>query len=402
MNKAFRVFAIALAMVVSLSTFAQEKKEESKVGYEFKEIKRLPATSVKDQHRSGTCWSFSGLSFIESEALRLGKAPVDLSEMFVVRHTYSDRSTKYVRLHGDLNFGGGGACHDVTNMIRKYGIVPEEVYSGLDYGTESHVHGEMDAVLKGYMDQVIKNRNRKLSTGWHDGFNGILDGYLGELPETFSYEGKEYTPHTFAKEVVGINPDDYVEISSYSHHPYYSQFIFEVPDNWAWGSVYNVPLNEFMDIMYNAIDEGYTICWAADVSEKGFSWKNGIAIVPETNIEELAGSEKLKWAEMSDSERNDQMYSFEEVVPEMEITPELRQEAFDNYQNTDDHGMHITGLAKDQEGNKYFIVKNSWNTDNPYEGYLYASEAYVKYKTNYFMVHKDAIPEELKKKLGIH
>lgn len=393
----FSVFLIALFS--SFSLLAQDKDEK---GYEFTTVKQLDATSVKNQYRSGTCWSFSGLSLLESEMIRKGNDPVDLSEMWIVRHAYSDKAKKYVRYHGHLNFAGGGAFHDVTNMIEKYGIVPEEVYKGLEYDTEKHVHGELDAVLKGYVDQVLENENRKLTPVWHEGFNGILDAYLGEKPETFTYNGKEYTPESFADEVVNLNMDDYIGITSYTHHPFYSKFILEVPDNWAYDKVYNLPLDEMMNVMDEAIMNGYTIAWGADVSEKGFSWKNGVAIVPTKDIESMDDLEQSKWDELSEKEKQKRMYSFNGPVPEKEITQEMRQKAFNNYQTTDDHGMHITGIAKDQKGNKYYIVKNSWSDEgHVYDGYFYASESFVKYKTMNIMIHKDAVPDDISEKLDL-
>jgi bleomycin hydrolase len=377
---------------------AQDKKDN---GYEFTTVKRLDATSVKDQNRSGTCWSFSAISFLESEMLRMGKDPVDLSEMWIVRHAYSDKAKKYVRFHGNLNFAGGGAFHDVTNMMKENGIVPEEAYPGLEYGTDNHVHGELDAVLKGYVDAVLKNRNRELTPVWHDGFDKLLDTYLGEQPEEFTYEGETYSPRSFASDYVGVNPDDYVELSSYTHHPFYGKFILEVPDNWAYDQVYNLPIDELMEVMYHSVEQGYTIAWAADVSEKGFSWKNGVAIVPERDVENLQGTEMSKWSDLTEEERQKMLYSFDGPVPEKNITQEMRQEAFNNYNTTDDHGMHITGVAKDQNGTRYFIVKNSWSDDDHrYDGYFYASDAFVRYKTMDIMVHKDAIPDEIAKKLG--
>ena len=387
---------IGLFIFLISGAVAQESE-----GYQFTAVYDLPATPVKDQHRSGTCWSFSGLSFLESEMLRLGKQPVDLSEMFIVRHCYDEKAARYVRMHGSLNFGGGGAFHDVLYVLKHFGAVPEQIYSGLQYGEDKHVHGEVDGVLKGYVDAVIKNENRKLSTSWQGGFNGILDAYFGELPQTFEYNNKVYTPQGFAQEVVGVNPDDYVQITSFTHHPFYSAFIMEVPDNWLWGSVYNVPLDELMQIMENSLKEGYTIGWATDVSEKGFSHRNGVAIVPETDLAELSDTERSKWETMPAGERDKLFYSFDKPVKEKVITPQLRQWAFDNYQTTDDHGMHITGMVKDQNGTIYYKVKNSWNTDSKYDGYLYASEAFVKYKTISLMVHKAAIPKALRKKLNL-
>ncbi|MFP4047452.1 MAG: aminopeptidase C [Bacteroidales bacterium] len=387
-----------ITLLITAPSFAQDEE----TGYEFTTVEELPATSVKNQYRSGTCWSFSGISLLESEMIRMGKEAVDLSEMWIVRHAYSDKAEKYVRFHGHLNFAGGGAFHDVTNMIKEYGIVPESVYDGLEYGEDKHVHGEFDAVLKGYVDEVMENKNKKLTPVWHDGFNKLLDTYMGEKPEKFTYEGKEYTPESFASEYVGINPDDYIELSSYTHHPFYSKFILEVPDNWAYGEVYNVPVDELIEVIDHAIESGYTVAWASDVSEKGFSWKNGVAIVPSEDIEDKTGTEQSKWEDLTEEEKEKMMYSFEEPVNEKKITQEMRQEAFNNWKTTDDHGMHITGIAKDQNGTKYYKVKNSWSDkDHIYDGYLYASEAFVRYKTMDIMIHKDALPEEIADKLGL-
>jgi bleomycin hydrolase len=382
-------------------SFAQEGEKEKKGAYEFTTVKEVGSGTVKNQHRSGTCWSFSTQSFIESEIIRNGGDVTDLSEMWVVRKVYEDKAKRHVRMHGNFNFGGGGALNDAFDVMTKYGLVPESAYKGLEYGEDNHVHGELDNVLKEYVEAVIENKNRKLTTAWHKGFQGILDAYLGEEPKEFEYNGKTYTPESFAKEVVKLDANDYVYLTSYTHHPFYEQFILEVPDNWSWASFYNVKIDELVQIMDNAINEGYSIGWASDVSEKGFSWRNGVAIVPETEVEELAGSEKEKWEKMSEKERKSMLYSFEEIVPEKNITQEMRQEAFDNYQTTDDHGMHITGIAKDQNGNEYYKVKNSWDNKNIYEGYFYVSKPFIKYKTMSIVVHKDALPKDIKKKLGI-
>jgi len=397
----FLSVALLIAGLAFSGSVSAKKKAKKEEGYQFTDIKRLPTTSVKDQHRSGTCWSFSGLSFIESEMIRMGKPQVDLSEMFVVNHCYSDKAIKHVRMHGAFNFGGGGAFHDVTYVLKNYGIVPEGVYGGLNYGEEGHTHGEMDKVLSNYVEGVIKNRNKKLTPVWHKGFDGILSSYLGEMPEKFDYEGKEYTPKSFAKDFVGVNADDYIEISSYTHHPFYEKFIIEVPDNWLWDEVYNVPLNEMMQIMEDAIMKGYSIGWASDVSEKGFKYRNGYAIVPEADTKNMSDSEISKWQKLSSKEKEAKLYN---AGPGKEkvITQEMRQKAFDNYTTTDDHGMHIVGIAKDQKDNKYFVVKNSWADDsNSYKGYFYASFPFVAYKTMSFMIHKDALSKEMKAKLGI-
>ena len=405
-SKIFMAFLL-LAFMFNISVQAQDgknekdKKDEKIEAYVFTTIGEVPSTPVKNQYRSGTCWSFSGLGLIESDLLREGKDPVDLSEMFVVRNCYSDKAKKYVRFHGNLNFAGGGGFSDVIYVLDNYGIVPEEVYDGKEIGEENHVHGEMDIILKTYTDAVIKNKNKKISPVWHNGFNGILDAYLGEYPETFTYEGIEYTPKSYA-ESLGINPDDYVELTSYTHHPFYEAFIMEIPDNWMYNETYNLPIDELMEVFNNAIEEGYPIAWGADVSEKGFSWKNGVAIVPEEDLTDLQGTEKEKWEKLTAKEKKKSLYSFEKPVKEKEITQEMRQEAFDNYQTTDDHGMVITGMAEDQNGNLYYIVKNSWGTDNHiYDGYFYASEPFVKYKTMNIMVNKNAIPKKIRKKLDI-
>lgn len=399
--KLLRITALMLVvcMAIPAATFAKETEKKEKKDYVFTDLVRLPTTSVKSQHRSGTCWAWSTLSFIESEMIRTGKEAIDLSPMFVVNRCYRDKAEKYVRLHGDLNFGGGGANIDIPYTIAKYGIVPLEAYVGLQYGEDNHVHGEFDAVLKNYVDAVIENKNKVLSTAWMNGFEGILSAYLGEYPSKFSYKGKEYTPQSFSKEKVGLNMDDYVLISSFTHHPFYKTFAMEVQDNWLWGQMYNLPLNEMMEVMNNAIDKGYSIAWASDVSEKGFKSKDGYAIVPMSSNKDLAGLEMAKWENMSKKDQAKEKEAFD--FKELNITQELRQEGFDKWETTDDHGMHIIGKAKDQRGANYFIVKNSWGEYNELKGYFYASEAFVAYKTMNIMIHKDAIPTAIRTKLGI-
>jgi bleomycin hydrolase len=322
--------------------------------------------------------------------------------MFFVYNTYSEKALKYVRLHGNMSFTGGGAFHDVCNVIRKYGIVPEEVYKGLNYGEDKHVHGEMDQELKDLVDAIVKNPNRKLSPVWHETIVSILNTYLGKIPESFDYQGKSYTPQSFARDFVGLNMDDYVEITSYSHHPFYSKFILEVPDNWSWDEVYNVPLNEMEEIIDNSLQKGYTVAWASDVSDKGFLTSNkGIAMVPVKKIEEMTDTEKLRWEKLSDKEKEEETYQLKRPVREMEINQESRQIAFDNYLTTDDHGMQIIGTAKDQSGKIFYKVKNSWGDYNSLNGYFYASKAFVNYKTTSIMVNKSAIPQNIRKKLDL-
>ncbi|MFA8299279.1 MAG: aminopeptidase C [Hyphomicrobiales bacterium] len=393
---------LAGSLLFSGVAFGQDKKEEKEEkGYKFTEVKDIPVTSVKNQYRSGTCWSFSGLGLMEAEIIRKGGEPTDLSEMFVVRNCYSDKAEKYVRLHGSLNLAAGGGFSDILYVMKNYGMVPENAYEGLNYGEKKHTHGEMDVVLKDYADAVIKNKNRKLTPAWHKGFDGILDAYLGEYPSNFKVEGKEYTPESYLKSL-GLNADDYIEISSFTHKPYYKPFIMELPDNWMWAETYNVPLDDMMEIIDNALENGYTVAWASDVSEKGFSWSNGVAVVPDAEREDLAGTEKEKWEKLTSKEKRSALYSFDKPVKEKKITPEMRQAAYDNWETTDDHGMLLTGISKDQEGNRFYKVKNSWGNENhKYDGYFYASKPFVAYKTTNIMIHKDAVPKSIRKKLGL-
>ena len=393
----FLLFALVCACVLGVS--AQEVKKPE--GYKFTDIKRLPTMPVKDQAAAGTCWSWSGISFFESEMLRQGGDSVDLSAMYVVRQAYSDKATKYVRMHGTMNFGTGGAFCDVMHVLGTYGIVPLEVYEGLNYGTPTHQFAELETILKAYVDAVITNPNKKLTTAWKRGFDGVLDAYLGEVPERFTWEGKEYTPKSFMEEVVKLKMEDYVSLTSFTHHPFYSQFAIEVQDNWMWGLSYNLPIDELMEVMNNAIDNGYTFAWASDVSESGFeTMRTGVAVVPTTDVTEMEGAEIAKWESMPEGQRTPMAF-LQGPAPEKVITQEMRQEEFDNYLTTDDHGMHVVGKAKDQTGKEYFIVKNSWNEYNNYGGYFYASEAFVKFKTMNIIVHKNAIPKDIRKKLGI-
>ena len=391
---------LLLALLAAPVAVAQEARPEPE-GYRFTVVHDVQATPVANQQRAGTCWSYASGGLVEAEMLRMGKPPVNLSEMFVVRMSYEEKARRYVRMHGTCNFGGGGAVNDTFDVLAKYGAVPESAYRGLDYGTDVHTHGELDEVLKAYLDGVIKNKNRQLSTAWFRGFQGILDAYLGPVPSSFEWKGRNYTPRSFADEVVGVDPRDYVFFTSFTHHPFYQQFVLEVPDNWTWTRYWNVPMEAMTAMIEGAIEKGYAVTWASDVSEKGFASKHGVAVVPENDIAEMAGSERLKWEKMDKAERDRRLYSFAHPVPEKVITQELRQLAFDNYQTTDDHGMVITGLAKDQNGTPYFRVKNSWGDYNKYDGHFFASKAFVQYKTLSWGVHKDAVPEELREKLGI-
>ena len=388
------IFAAAL-MLCTISATAQQSSRGPE--YEFKTIKENPVTSVKNQYRSGTCWCFSAISFVESEILRTKGIETDLSEMFVVGKSYHDRAVKYVRLDGHLRFAAGSAFGDVFHVINDYGIVPQEAMPGFNYGTDKPEHSELDAALKGYVEAIVKNPNKKLSTAWVNGFDGIVAAYFGEYPEGFSVNGTEYTPESY-RDYLGINTDDYVNLTSFTHHPFYEPFILEVCDNWRWDSAYNIPIDELMAVMYNAIDKGYTIAWGSDVSEKGFT-RNGIAVVPvEQDAKPAAGSDQEKWVGKA-AEKPEEVKS--ELPEEMTITQEMRQEGYDRKTTTDDHGMHIYGLAQDQNGTTYFIVKNSWGEAGKYKGIWYASDAFVRYKTLNIVVHKNALPKDIAKKLGI-
>jgi aminopeptidase C len=381
------------------ATFAQKDSVKTDTVFNFTVIKQNKITPVKNQASSGTCWSFSGLGFFEAELLRMGKPEVDLSEMFVVHHSYSDKAVKYVRYNGTSNFGGGGSFYDVQYVLQNYGIVPESAMTGLNYGEEKHKHAELDALTEAYLKVIVSNPNKKLSTAWKAGFDGVLDAYLGQCPTEFTVDGKKNTPNAYEKSL-GLNMDDYVSLTSFTHHPFYSKFAIEIPDNWRNSESYNIPLNELMQIFDNAIDKGYCVAWASDVSEKGFT-RRGIAVNPETKVSNLPGSDQAKWLNISQKEIEESIYKIKGPQAEVKVTQESRQQGFDNYQTTDDHGMLIFGTAKDQNGAKYYMVKNSWGTDYKYKGIWYASQSFVMDKTIDILVHKDAIPKEILRKLGI-
>jgi len=399
----YKFIFMALLLLGTLQLEAQENRKISnkeKSQYEFTVVNDIEATSVKSQGRTGTCWSFSTLSYFESELMRMNKGKLNLSEMFIVRNAYKEKAINYVRMHGKFNFGAGGAFHDIPYIIKRYGIVPEKEYKGMSYGkVKTHNHSELDKILKATVDVIIKNPQKTLTPSWRKAVDGILDAYLGEVPEKFEVDGKTYTPQSYAKEL-GLDMDNYVVLSSFTHHDFYEPFVLAVPDNWAFGQVYNLPLDELVETAEYALSKDYSFAWAADVSEKGFSFRDGLAIVPEdeSTIQKKGRDNK----HFSDAGAKKISNAFEEPVPEKKITQEMRQKAYDNYQTTDDHGMHITGVVKDQNGSKYFIVKNSWGTKyNECDGYFYASEAYFRYKTMNIMVHKKALPKKLAKKLGI-
>ena len=390
---------------MSLTAFAQndstEVKKDTAEGWQFTTVDSVPITRVKDQNRSGTCWAFSTLGFLESEVLRIKGKEVELAPMFVVSKTLIDRATYCVRMYNQPKFAEGGSAYDVIYCMQHYGLVPKSAMPGIRYGwTEADtlpVFSELSAVANGYLGGLTKQK--KLSPVWREGLQAVYDTYLGPCPEEFEYEGKKYTPQSFVKSL-GLNADDYVSITSYTHHPFYERFALEVPDNWRMDQMYNVPIDELMRIIDNAIANGYTLAWAADVSEIGFTRK-GIGVVPDADKgADLTGSDMVKWVGMTKDKQKEELTK--RPLPEKEITQQMRQDAYDNWETTDDHGMQIFGTAKDQNGKRYYMVKNSWGMlKSDYRGIWYISEAFMRYKTNDILVHKDAIPKDIKKKLNI-
>lgn len=354
----------------------QDKKPADKPEFQMTILKQVPAMSVKNQASTSTCWCFATTSMLESEIIRLGKPEVGLSEMYTVNNVYSEKASQYVKFHGTSNFAEGGAQHDVLNSIKKFGIVPRDIYPGLNYGETTHKHGEIVTTLTGIVETIVKNPNGKISPVWLKGINGVLDAYLGEKPTTFSFNGKMFTPKDFAKEL-GINPDDYIEFSSYTHHPFYEKFVLEVPDNWAQQAMYNVPIDDLINIIDYSLNKGISISWGADISGLGFN--DGYARI------------------MTDGAdfKNPQ-------AAEKEISQSDRQYMFDSWQLTDDHAMHLTGIAQDQFGNKYYLEKNSWGEGGKYKGYSYVSIPFLRMRTMSIMLHKDGIPPQIAKKIGLN
>jgi bleomycin hydrolase len=392
---------VSLIILTNFQLNAQTLKDSISDKFIFTKDIELATTPVKNQFRSGTCWSFSTVSFVESELLRKGKGTYYLSEMLFAHQAYVNKAIHYVRLQGKANFGPGGQAHDVIDVIRSFGLVPDETYPGLNIGEAEHIHGEMDEVLKAMLDAVISNKNEKLTPVWLDAFKAVADAYLGAVPGTFIYAGKSYTPASF-RDMTTLNPDDYVEITSYIHHPFYSKFALELPDNWSNGEYYNLPVDEMMEVVNNSLRTGYTIVWDGDISDKGFSHKNGVAVLPDSSIDSTETSGKAKQGKLTEKQRNLKLYSFTKPVPEIKVTQVMRQKAFDNYATTDDHLMHLTGIVHDQNGTIYYLTKNSWGADgNETGGYLNMSEAYIRLNTIALMINKNAIPKSLAKKLGI-
>ena len=401
-----RFTLLAALGLCSISLFAQDaqKEEPKEEGFVFTTVKELPITSVKNQSRAGTCWCYSSMAFLESELLRMGKGEYDFSEMYIVHQTYLDRADAAVRTHGDVSFSQGGSFYDVIYGMKKFGLVPEEVMRpGVMYGDTLSNHTELTAVSDAVVAAIAKGKLRKLQTDnnhnplWKKAIAAIHDIYLGKCPEKFTYKGKEYTPHSFF-ESTGLNPNDYISLTSYTHHPFYEPFVLEIQDNWRNGLSWNLPIDELMAVMDNAVKKGYTFAWGSDVSEQGFT-RDGIAVMPDAaRGAELTGSDMARWTGLTAADKRKELTS--KPLPEVNVTQEMRQAAFDNWETTDDHGMQIYGIAKDQTGKEYFMVKNSWGLSGKYKGIWYASKAFVAYKTMNILVHKDALPKDIAKKLG--
>jgi len=398
------ILSAAIAALATLGAFAQDAPKQTPdtvKGFCFTDVKINPTTSVKDQNKSGTCWCFASTSFMEDEILHKGGKELDLSEMYTVRKCYMDKAEKYIRMGGHINFAQGGAAGDVPYVWARYGAMPESVYSGLQYGEEKHSHYELAGALKAYLDAILKNPNKRLSTSWKKGFEAILDAYFGPVPETFEVDGKTYTPRTYA-DALGLNMNDYVSITSFTHHPFYTVFPIEVADNWLWSNSYNVPLDEMKKIVDNALEQGYTVSWGADVSEPTFRWADGFAMMPKKKgVEDMTNAEVAKWSKMSDKERLNKQNEVNGPCEEIVVTQEMRQNMFDRQETTDDHGMVIVGYAKDQKGNRWYKVKNSWDNNQVYGGYLYVSEPYFLSKTINVLLNKNAVPKDIAKKMKL-
>lgn len=389
---------ICLILVTSLWTPVLAQSLDQ--GFNFTTVSDIKTTPVKDQYKSGTCWSFATTSFIETELIRMNKGVFDLSEIYFVRYAYADKADRYVRRLGTSNFSEGGQAHDVMNVIRKHGFVTDTAYTGFA-AEPNHIHGELEASLKAYIDVVKEKKNGAISSVWNETFNAMMDIYLGKLPRTITVNNKGLDPVAFAKST-GFNPDDYIEITSYNQGPFYQQIMIDIPDNWSQDRYYNLPIDEMMEVIKSALKNGYSVCWDGDVSDRGFSHANGLAILPERELTSMEGTERDRWDKLSEKEKMTQLYAFEKPVPEKKITQLNRQKAFDNQQTSDDHLMHFTGMVTDQKGTVYFKTKNSWNaTSNKSGGYLNMSEAYTRLNTIAIMVHKSALPKDILKKLGL-
>ena len=392
---------LAALAFVGFGAVAQETAPE------FTVVKENPITSIKNQNQAGTCWCYSSLAFIESELLRMGKGEYDFSEMYIVHNTYLDRADKAVRTHGDISFSQGGSFYDVIYGMETFGLVPEaEMRPGVMYGKELSNHNELSAVSDAVVAAIAKGKHRSLQVDpegqplWKKAIEAVHDIYLGERPEKFTYNGKEYTPKSFT-ESLPINMDDYIEFTSYTHYPFYTTFALEVPDNWMWHEMYNIPMEEMMQCVDAALAAGHPIAWGTDVSEKSFVGSKAIGVIPEAVEKNLVGSDAEKWGKLSDAEKQAKINSLDSPMKEKTITQEMRQQAYDNYENTDDHGMVIVGTAVDQQGNPFFKVQNSWGESGPYKGFYYFSLPFFEYKTMDIMVNKNVVPKEILKKIGL-
>ncbi len=362
-----------------------KNNQSANANFTFTTIQEVNRTPVKNQGSTGTCWSYAGNSFLESEMIRMGKEPLDLAELFTARNTYYEKAKSYILYNGAISLGEGGEFHDVMNMISAYGAMPQEAYTGLRPGQTINSFGTLEKDLKTMLDEYLKNPSILSKVNWTQSVAGKLDSVIGKIPEKFIYRGKSYTPKSFAKEVVGIIPEDYANFSSYKDYKYYQPFVVPIPDNWKHESAWNVPMADLTKIIDAALKNGYSVGWATDVSEPYFSYKNGVAYVPDIDLDSITPDQKKDL--------------FIGPKKDKTITEDMRQEALNNLSTTDDHGMHIVGIARDQTGKEYYKVKNSWGTGNDFAGYLYVSKPYVQYKTTVLVVHKNAVPKEIKNKL---
>ena len=395
---------MAAAAICALPSFAQEKAipADSLV---FTTVKENAVTSIKNQNNSGTCWSYSALAFLESEVLKKdpSKTDIDLCESFLVSKTYTDRADRNVRTHGDASFSQGGSFYDAIFCMDRYGLIPEGLmpYPITPYGDSLFNFTNFFPPMEAYIKAIATSNAKKINPIWKKDVQGMLDNYFGECPTEFEYKGKKYTPQSFVKDYLQLDPNDYVSLTSYTHHPFYTQFVLEIQDNWRWATSYNLPLDEFMRVMEESVKNGWTFAWGADVSEDGFSRRTGknkcVATVPDTKATAGVGSDQSRWT----GEKAGAKIAQADAAGEKTITQEMRQVGYDNWTTTDDHGMQIYGIAKDQNGKEYFMMKNSWGEYGPYKGFWYVSKPYVAYKTMNIVINKNAIPKDIRKKLGI-
>ncbi len=398
-----KIFTLALALGTLMPAMAQEKKADND-SLVFTTVIENPVTSIKNQNNSGTCWAYSSYAFLESEILK--KHPemtdIDLCESYLVSKTYVDRADRAIRTHGDASFSQGGSFYDAIYGMKHNGLVPEGVmpYPKTLYGDSLFNFTNFFPPMEAYVGAIAKGNAKKINPVWRKDVQGMVDNYFGQTPTEFEYKGKKYTPQSFM-EYVGLNPDDYVSLTSYTHQPFYESFILEIQDNWRWASSYNLPLDEFMEVMEQSVRNGWTFAWGADVSEAGFSRRTGknrcVASVPATTQSAGVGSDQSRWT----GEKAGAKIAEADNAGEMEITQEMRQLGYDNWETTDDHGMQIYGIAKDQNGKEYFMMKNSWGDYGPYKGFWYVTKPYVAYKTMNIVINKNAIPKNIRKKLGI-